>query len=93
MIITDAAKEMLQESLLDSKNDCLQVKLQKTCCGSSLFFQMGKRAIDDQAVRVNEIDFVMDQEAAERTADVTVDCQNGQLILNDPAASDCSSCG
>lgn len=68
MIITDSAKEMLPKSLIDSSNDCLQVKLQKSCCGSALFFQMGKRAVEDQAVRVNEIDLIMDQEAVERTA-------------------------
>ena len=90
MIITDSAKEMLQEALTSSNNDCILIKLQKSCCGTSIFFQMDKLAAEEvQSVRINEIPLIMDQEAKERTADVTVDCKDGELVLDDPNASSC----
>lgn len=89
MIITDSAKKMLQEALTSSDNDCIQIKLQKSCCGTSLFFQMGRLSQDDQAVRINEIPLIMDMEIVERTADVTIDCKDGELEMVDPNASGC----
>ena len=90
MIITDSAKKALQEALAESNNDCLQVKLQKSCCGTSLFFQMGKLSSEnDQSVRINEIPIVMDEEITKHAADVTLDYKDEQLVIIDPKASGC----
>ena len=90
MIVTDSAKKMLQETLTESNNDCIQIKLQKSCCGTSLFFQMAKLPEGDtQAIQINEVPFIMDQEVTDRTTDVTIDYKDGELVLDDPGASGC----
>lgn len=90
MTITDSAKVMLQEALKDSKNDCIQMKLQNSCCGTSLFFQMTKLPEGDiQSILINGVPFIMDQEVTERTSEVTIDYKDGELVMDDPSASGC----
>jgi len=90
MIITDSAKVMLQEALTSSSNDCLEVKLQKSCCGTSVFLQLGKlTAADQQIILINGISLKMDQKAAEYAEDITIDCKDGKLVIDDPKASGC----
>lgn len=90
MTITDSAKEMLHEALKASGNDSIQMKLQKSCCGTSLFFQMTKLTEGDiKAIYINEVPFIMDKEVIERTSAVTIDYKDGELVMNDPDASSC----
>jgi hypothetical protein len=39
MMITDSARIMLSEALDKSKNDCLHIILQQSCCGEGIFMQ------------------------------------------------------
>lgn len=89
MTITDTAKKLLKEALTASNSDCLIVKLQKSCCGTSVFLQTGKLSADDKAVMINDISFIMSEEAADRTKDIIIDAKDKELTMTDPKACSC----
>lgn len=90
MIITDSAKARLQEILLKNNMNCLKVKLQQSCCGTGLFFQMAKLSEHENATETaNGIPLVMEAEVTGRTKEVTLDFANNELVINDPSSSSC----
>jgi hypothetical protein len=91
MKITDEAKLILQQEFISNNSDCLKASLQKSCCGTSLVFNMIKLKASDKPVFVNGIQVMMDNKAQARAETVTIAVENGELIIQDDAASSC--CG
>lgn len=87
MIILDEAKSILVKELKSNGCDCLKASLQKSCCGTSLVFSMTKLASNDKPVSVNGVFVLMDDKTQARAESVTISVKNGELNIQDDAAS------
>ncbi len=89
MKITNEAKTMLQEVFASNDSNCLKATLQKSCCGTSLLFRMGKIEDGDEPISINGISVLMGKDVKERAEAVTITVEKGELAINDEAASSC----
>ncbi|MCK9192216.1 MAG: hypothetical protein M0P10_11830 [Sphaerochaetaceae bacterium] len=89
MKILDEAKTMLEELFKVNDCNCLTAKLQSSCCGSSLMFNLSTLEKDDSPISINGIDVLMDEETTKRAETVTLSVKDGQLSVKDEAASSC----
>lgn len=89
MKITDEAKTLITETLVSNNCDCLQVTLQKSCCGTSLNFAIGNLNANDKPFSINGISVIMDSQVQSRTDKVTLAAKNGELIVEGDAPSCC----
>lgn len=90
MIITNEAKMLLNEALIANSSNCVEAMQRKTCCGTTLVFNLIKLNPDDKPILINGISVMMDNEAQKRAEAVTIDVENGKLIVRDEASSSCS---
>lgn len=89
MKITNEAKKMLKEVLDSNNSDCLKVTLQKSCCGTSLVFNLAKLEEGDEHVSINDIPVLMEDDAKKRAEAVTITVENEKLKILDEEASGC----
>lgn len=89
MKITDEAKAMLQELFASNDSNCLKAMLQKSCCGTSLAFNLAKLEEGDEYTSINGISVLMDDDAKKRAESVTITVENGELSIHDEASSCC----
>jgi Fe-S cluster assembly iron-binding protein IscA len=89
MKITDRAKTLLMEAFASSENDCLKARLQKSCCGTSVYFTLTKLHDDDVPITINGIPVLMDRLTQERAKTVTLNAKHGRLVIEDEASSGC----
>lgn len=87
MKITDEAKKIMEEILVSNECDSLKVMIQKSCCGTSLYFTTTKLEEGDKPVTINGISVLMDKEVEERAEKVTLATENGKIIIQDEEAS------
>lgn len=91
MKITEEAGSILKQAFLSNNCDCLKASLQKSCCGTSLVFNLTKLKAGDKSVSIDGIPVMMDSKTQERAKTVTIAVDNGELIIQDEEASSC--CG
>lgn len=89
MKISDEAKTILLKSLASNDIDCLKARLQKSCCGTSLYFTLAKLHEGDDPVTINGIPVLMDSQTQERAEAVTLVAKDGRLVIEDEASSCC----
>lgn len=89
MNISDEAKTILLKSLASNDNDCLKARLQKSCCGTSLYFTLTKLHEGDDPITINGISVLMDDQAKERAETVTLAAKDGRLVIEDEQSSCC----
>ena len=89
MKITNEAKTMLEGLFVSNDSDCLKAKLQKSCCGTSLVFNLAKLETGVAPTLVNGIAVVMEDDVKERAESVTITVEKGELAVQDEAASSC----
>jgi len=89
MIISNEAKTILMKSLASNENDCLKARLQKSCCGTSLYFSLAKLNDGDDPITINGIPVLMDSQTQERAESVTLAVKDGKLVIEDEASSCC----
>lgn len=89
MNISDEAKTILLKSLTSNENDCLKARLQKSCCGTSLYFTLAKLHEGDDPIIINGISVLMDDQIKERAKTVTLTGKDGRLVIEDEATSSC----
>lgn len=89
MKITDGAKNLLIGLFSSSGNNCLNARLQKSCCGTSVYFTLAKLHEGDDPITINEIPVLMDSLTQERANTITLDAKNGRLVIEDEASSEC----
>lgn len=90
MIITNEAKVLLNEALIANSSNCMEAMQRKTCCGTTLVFNLMKLRPDDKPIIINGISVLMDNEAQSRAEKATIDVENGKLIVRDEEESSCS---
>ena len=89
MNISDEAKTILLKSLASNENDCLKARLQKSCCGTSLYFTLAKLHEGDDPIIINGISVLMDDQIKERAKTVTLTAKDGRLAIEDEESSCC----
>jgi len=89
MKITDEAKVMLEEVLTSNGYDCLKATVQKTCCGTSVMFNLAKLTDSDKPIDINGISVLMNDDVKNRTETITITVENKKLAVEDTAASGC----
>jgi hypothetical protein len=89
MKITNEAKKILEGMFASNDCDCLKAKLQKSCCGTSLVFNLAKLKNGDEPVSINGISVLMEGDAKKRAETVTITVENGELAIQDQASSGC----
>lgn len=82
MIISEEAKKQLKKIITDNGSNCIQVTVQRSCCGEGLMFEL--KNMDSKRIKViDEIPFVMDFEASVMCQSKKIDVQNGELVIID----------
>ncbi len=89
MKITNEAKELLNEALIANSSNCLEAMQRETYCGTTLVFNLMKLSPDDKPIIINGISVMMDDKAQMRAETVTIDVENGNLIVRDETESSC----
>lgn len=89
MKITDEAKVLLKEALDEKKADGIRLRTSRSCCGTSLRFELVTITDKDTPEDINGLSVLMDEETRSWTGIVTIDAANGRLTLHDSAASCC----
>ncbi|GAU79917.1 hypothetical protein [Fusibacter sp. 3D3] len=89
MKITNEAKTMLEGAFGSNDCDCLKAVLQKSCCGTSLVFNLAKLEDGDEPTSINGISVLMEDDVKERSDTVTITVENGELAIQDEASSGC----
>jgi len=89
MKITDAAKDIITGALASNEYDCLKGMLQKSCCGTSLYFTLAKLQEGESPVPINGVPVLMDDNVQERAETVTIAAEEGKLVIQDDASSCC----
>lgn len=89
MKITEEAKKMIEELFSSNDCDCLKATLQKSCCGTSLVFNLAKLKEGDAPISINGISVLMDDDTKKRAETVTITVVNGELFIQDEASSGC----
>lgn len=82
MNITDGAKEVLQQSMEEKNADSIRFySAGQGCCGPQLGISLDKAENGDKIKVVNDINVAIDESVKEMTEDVSLDFQNGRLVL------------
>ena len=89
MKITEEAKTIITEALKSNDCDCLQAKLQRSCCGTSLVFNLTKLEAGQTPITVDGVSVLMDNNTQERANTVTVAVEDGKLVIHDDKPSCC----
>lgn len=89
MKITEEAKTIITEALKSNDCDCLQAKLQQSCCGTSLVFTLTKLGSSEKPIAIDGISVLMDNETQERAKTVTITVENEKLVIHDDKPSCC----
>lgn len=89
MQITDEAKEIITIAMDSNNCNCLKVTQQNSCCGTSLYFGLGKLEEGETPVLINGVSVLMDDQTQERAEKVTVAFEGGKLQIVDDAPSGC----
>ena len=89
MKITEEAKTIITEALKSNGCDCLQAKLQRSCCGTSLVFNLTKLEAGQTPITVDGVSVLMDNNTQERANTVTVAVEDGKLVIHDDKPSCC----
>lgn len=89
MKITDEAKQLLNKALDEKKADGIRMRTSRSCCGTSLRFELVTVTDQDRPEDINGLSVLMDEETRTWTGTVTIDAEDGRLILHDSAASCC----
>lgn len=82
MKITEQAKIKLEQILSANKCDALKVTLQRSCCGSSLMFELAKIKPNDTVENIDGISVIMDSTAKVSAETAIVDIKNGELVVS-----------
>lgn len=83
MKITDEAKKVVEKALADDKSDCLKVTEIPSCCGTSLKFSLARLEAGEEAVNINGIPVLMDEQTKKRAETVTLAANEGGLVIQD----------
>lgn len=89
MTITDGAKEIINAALHQENADGIRLHTEKSCCGTSLQFELVTISTADYPETINGLSVLMDDETRAWTGTVTIDAQDGRLTLHDSASSCC----
>lgn len=89
MKITDEAKTIINETLASNECDCLKGMLQKSCCGTSVYFVMTKLKPGEEPVPINGVPVLMDEKTQARAETVTMATEDGKLVIKDDKPSGC----
>ena len=89
MKITKEAKTIITEALKSNDCDCLQAKLQQSCCGTSLVFNLTKLEAGQTPITVDGVSVLMDNNTQERANTVTIAVEDGKLVIHDDKPSCC----
>ncbi len=89
MKITNDAKTMLQELFTSNNCNCLKAKVQQSCCGTSLVFNLAKLEDGSNATSINGISVLMEDDVKQRAETVTIAVEDGELAILDEEASSC----
>lgn len=89
MKITNEAKKMLEGIFASNDCNCLKAMVQKSCCGTSLVFNLAKLEEGDEPTTINGISVLMEDDTMERAEAVTITVKNDELAILDEAASSC----
>lgn len=90
MKITEEAKILVMEGLVKNNCDCLHIKLNQSCCGTTVGLSMVKLTEGEKYVSINGVSVLMDNVIKERTETITLATEKGKLIIQDSASSCCS---
>jgi len=96
MQISDEAKKKFEELFAANNCDCLKAMVEKSCCSSSLVFDLVKLEANDKAVSINGVNVLMDDEAKEKAEMISITVNNGELAIKDESSCSCgcgSDCG
>jgi hypothetical protein len=90
MKITDEAKLLIKEALVSHDCDCLQVTLERSCCGGTTSnFTPSKLTSDNNPDSINGISVLMDNRTRAMTETITIAEKDGELIIQDDRPSCC----
>lgn len=89
MKITDGAKEIINAALQQENANSVRLHTEKSCCGTSLQFELVTITTEDHPETINGLSVLMDDETRTWTGTVTIDAENGKLTLHDSASSCC----
>lgn len=92
MKVTEEAKELLKKSMKDHDCNCLRITAESGCCGVSLNITLDQIKSGEQPIAINDIPVVMDQQAQEKTELLTINVEDGQLVI-DGGSCGCGSSG
>jgi Fe-S cluster assembly iron-binding protein IscA len=83
MNISKEAKELLLKNMKEHDCNCMRITVEPSgCCGSSLNFTLDKLVDGDQQVKINDLAIVMDEQAQNQTASLTINAENGELVVD-----------
>lgn len=89
MKITDEAKQLLNKALSEKEVNGIRLRTSRSCCGTSLKFELVTITDEDKPEDINGLSVLMDEETRAWTGTVTIDAEYGRLTLHDSAASCC----
>ncbi|SFG65081.1 hypothetical protein [Sporolactobacillus nakayamae] len=92
MKMTEEAKELLEKSMKEHDCDCLRITAEPGCCGASLNFTLDQLKSGEQPIKINDVSVIMDEQAQEQTDALTINAENGQLVI-DGGSCGCGSSG
>jgi Fe-S cluster assembly iron-binding protein IscA len=90
MKMTDGAKEVLEKSMKEHDCDCLRITVEPGCCGASLNFTLDQLKSGEHPITINDISVIMDEQAQEQTDALTINADDGELVI-DGGSCDCGS--
>lgn len=83
MRISDEAQTLIKKALDSSDYDSLAVVLKDSCCGTTVDFWLGNLEEGDEPEIINGIPVMMDAQVKERTENVILTVENGELVVRD----------
>lgn len=89
MKITNEAKALINGELSNQGANAIRLRTSRSCCGTSLRFELVSLTDQDHPEDINGLPVLMDEETRAWTGTVTIDAADGRLILHDSAASCC----
>ena len=89
MEITNEAQILINKLLKSNDVDTLKVTLQKSCCSSSLAFNMIRKEEKDETITINNVQVLINEETINRAKTITITVKDGELLLKDSASCSC----
>lgn len=89
MEITNKAKALINGELSERGANAIRLRTSRSCCGTSLKFELVTVTDEDKPEDINGLSVLMDEETRAWTGTVTIDAEYGRLTLHDSAASCC----